>query len=461
MSRLVVVSNRVPSSDPANRGTEGGLAIAIRDALETYGGLWFGWSGQTTESPSAGPKIAEAGNITYATVDLSEQDYNEYYSGYANSVLWPLFHYRLDLTDFSRRDMAGYMSVNSAFAEQLQSLLRDDDVIWVHDYHFIPLCGYLRRAGCRNKIGFFLHIPWPPEELLLALPNHQSLVREMCAYDLVGFQTQRDLSAFLGYVRKETNGKVRADGLVSALGHKTLAGVFPISIDTAKVSETAAKVDGKRREQARKENQAQPSTIIGVDRLDYTKGLLERLEALRHFLDTHPEYHRNVVFVQIAPPSRTDLHSYQLISQQVESAVGHINGSFADFDWSPVRYLNRAVPRSKLLGFLRLSKVGLVTPLRDGMNLVAKEYVAAQPPNDPGVLVLSRFAGAAQELGGALLVNPYDIEGVSDALARALSMPLEERRERWEVMLKRLKEFDIVAWREAYLEALQGTANAA
>jgi trehalose 6-phosphate synthase len=437
------------------------LAIAIRDALEENGGIWFGWSGKISETPPDGPEVVEVGKITYATVDLSEQDYDEYYSGYANSVLWPLFHYRLDLTDFSRRDMAGYMNVNAAFAGQLQSLLHEDDVIWVHDYHFIPLCGYLRRAGCRNKIGFFLHIPWPPEELLLTLPNHESLVRELCTYDLIGFQTERDLSAFLGYVRKETNGKVRPNGTVEAFGCKTLTGVFPISIDTAKVSELAEKVDSKPRKPGLKEGAPQPRMIIGVDRLDYTKGLLQRLEAYQHFLNSHTEYQRNVVFVQIAPPSRTDLHSYQMISQQVESAVGHINGTFADFDWSPVRYLNRGFKRQALLGFLRLSQVGLVTPLRDGMNLVAKEYVAAQSPEDPGVLVLSRFAGAAQELSGALLVNPYDIEGVSDALATALAMPLEERRERWEVMLKRLKQFDIVTWRESYLQALQGVVDAA
>ena len=377
MSRLVVVSNRVPSPHSESRGTEGGLAIAIRDALEENGGIWFGWSGNITESPSDGPEIVEVGKTTYATVDLSEQDYNEYYSGYANSVLWPLFHYRLDLTDFSRRDMAGYMNVNAAFAGQLQSLLHEDDVIWVHDYHFIPLCGYLRRAGCRNRIGFFLHIPWPPEELLLTLPNHESLVRELCTYDLIGFQTERDLSAFLGYVRKETNGEVRSNGVVKAFGRKILTGVFPISIDAAKVSELAEMVDGKSRKPGLKDSAPQPRMIIGVDRLDYTKGLLQRLEAYQHFLNAHTEYQRNVVFVQIAPPSRTDLHSYQMISQQVESAVGHINGSFADFDWSPVRYLNRGFKRQALLGFLRLSQVGLVTPLRDGMNLVAKEYVAA------------------------------------------------------------------------------------
>jgi trehalose 6-phosphate synthase len=459
---LVVVSNRVPSPHSEFRGTEGGLAIAIRDALEENGGIWFGWSGNITKSPLDQPDVVEIGKTTYATVDLSEQDYNEYYSGYANSVLWPLFHYRLDLTDFSRRDMAGYMNVNAAFATQLQSLLREDDVIWVHDYHFIPLCGYLRQAGCRNKIGFFLHIPWPPEELLLTLPNHESLVREMCTYDLIGFQTERDLSAFLGYVRKETNGKVRANGVVKAFGRKTLTGVFPISIDTAKVSELAEKADSRPRKPDLVEGVPKAKMIIGVDRLDYTKGLLERLEAYGHLLNSHTECQRNVVFVQIAPPSRSDLDSYhQLISQQVESAVGHINGSFADFDWSPVRYLNRGFKRQTLLGFLRLSQVGLVTPLRDGMNLVAKEYVAAQSSEDPGVLVLSRFAGAAQELSGAILVNPYDIEGVSDALARALIMPLDERRERWEVMMKRLRQFDIVAWRESYLQALQGVMDAA
>jgi len=460
LSRLVVVSNRVPSLRSESRGTEGGLAIAIRDALEESGGIWFGWSGKTTKSTPDAPEVVEVGNTTFATVDLNEQDYTEYYSGYANSVLWPLFHYRLDLTDFSRRDMAGYLNVNAAFADRLQSLLREDDIIWVHDYHFIPLCGYLRRAGCRNKIGFFLHIPWPPEELLLALPNHESLVREMCAYDLIGFQTETDLSAFLGYVRKETNGKVRPNGVVKAFGRKTLTGVFPISIDTAKVSEFAGMADAASASPPVGESAAQPKTIIGVDRLDYTKGLLERMEAYRHFLTTHEEYKRGVVLVQIAPPSRTELPSYQMIGQRLESAVGHINGTFADFDWSPVHYLNRGFKRQTLLGFLRHSQVGLVTPLRDGMNLVAKEYVAAQAPDDPGVLVLSRFAGAAHELTGALMINPYDIEGVSDAIARALSMSLEERRERWETMYKRLKSYDLVTWRESYLQALESADHA-
>ena len=312
----------MPSPHSESHGTEGGLAIAIRDALEENGGIWFGWSGNITESPSDGPEVVEVGKTTYATVDLSEQDYNEYYSGYANSVLWPLFHYRLDLTDFSRRDMAGYMNVNAAFAGQLQSLLHEDDVIWVHDYHFIPLCGYLRRAGCRNRIGFFLHIPWPPEELLLTLPNHESLVRELCTYDLIGFQTERDLSAFLGYVRKETNGKVRSNGVVKAFGCKTLTGVFPISIDTAKVSELAEMVDGKSRKPDLKDGAPQPRMIIGVDRLDYSKGLEARFRAVERLFDNYPANRNQVSFIQIAPATRAGVRAYTDIRHALEQAAG-------------------------------------------------------------------------------------------------------------------------------------------
>ncbi len=461
MSRLIVVSNRVAPIQSGTSGGIGGLAIAMQDALKERGGVWFGWSGRTTQTTPDGPEVVEVGKITYATVDLIQQDYDEYYAGFANSVLWPLFHYRLHLTDFNRRDMAGYHRVNALFAKNLLSLLREDDVIWVHDYHFIPLGHCLRQVGCRNKIGFFLHIPWPPEELLLALPNHESLVKEICAYDLIGFQTQNDLSAFFGYVRKEAGGKVRPNGLVKAFGRKTMTGVFPISIDTASVAEVAVKAAGSTQSKRLKKSVAGRKLIVGIDRLDYTKGILERMEAYHHLLTNHPEYRSKVVFVQIASPSRADMPEYQMIRRQMESAAGHINGSFADFDWSPVRYLNRAFKRQTVLGFLRLSQVGLVTPLRDGMNLVAKEYVAAQSASNPGVLVLSRFAGASRELDGALIVNPYDIEGVGEALATALSMPLKERKDRWESMFQRLKQFDLISWRESYMEALQRAERAA
>jgi trehalose 6-phosphate synthase len=461
LSRLIVVSNRVAPRNSGDSGSVGGLAIAMRDALKERGGVWFGWSGRTTQATPGCPDVAEVGKITYATVDLNQQDYDEYYTGFANSVLWPLFHYRLHMTDFSRRSMAGYHRVNALFARQLLSLLRKDDVIWVHDYHFIPLAHYLRQGGCRNKIGFFLHIPWPPEELLVTLPNHESLVGHFCNYDLVGFQTENDLRSFLGYVRKEAGGKVRSSGLVKAFGHQFKAGVFPISIDTESVAKAAEKAAGSAQAQRLKDSVSGRKLIIGTDRLDYTKGLVERMEAYQHLLTHYPEYRRQVVYIQIAPPSRAGLPEYQLLRRQMESAAGHINGSYADFDWSPVRYLNRAFKRQTLLGFLRISQVGLVTPLRDGMNLVAKEYVVAQPASNPGVLVLSRFAGAASELDGALIVNPYDAEGVGEALASALSMPLQERKDRWGAMYQRLKQFDLVSWRESYMEALQGIRRAA
>ncbi len=461
MSRLVVVSNRVAPVRRGGTGSEGGLAVAILGALRERGGVWFGWSGKTTPYGSKEADVFQVGKITYGTVDLAQQDYEEYYTGFANSVLWPLFHYRLDLTDFTRRDMAGYHRVNTLFAKHLMPLLRDDDVIWIHDYHFIPLADALRQAGCHNKIGFFLHIPWPPMELLLTLPNHQSLVRQLCAYDLIGFQTEQDLYALLEYVREEAGGAVGPGGLINVSGRQTQAGAFPISIDTAAVAELSRKSETTLQNERLKSSLGGRQLIIGVDRLDYTKGLVERLEAYQHLLGSHPAYRGNVVYLQIAPPSRSDLPDYQNMRRQMETMAGHINGTFAEFDWSPVRYLNRGFSRQTLMGFLHIGHVGLVTPLRDGMNLVAKEFVAAQPPDDPGVLVLSRFAGAARELDGAIIVNPYDIEGVGDAMATALAMPLEERIARWESMFRRLEQADLIAWRESYIGALDAAARAA
>ena len=468
MSRLVVVSNRVT---PPRRGTGkgtglgigegGGLAVAVHDALRERGGLWYGWSGRTAEGEAEAANIVDAGKIRYATIDLSQQDYEEYYTGYANSVLWPLFHYRLDLTDFSRRDRAGYQRVNDKFADLLMPLLEPDDVIWVHDYHFIPLAESLRARGGRQKIGFFLHIPWPAKEVLVALPGHEALVWSLCAYDLIGFQTEDDRSAFFGYVKEEVRGRVAPGGEVHAFGQSTRAGTFPISIDTVGVANVARSAARSAQTRRLKDSIDNRKLIIGVDRLDYTKGLVARLEAYEHLLEAHPDIRRNVVLLQISPPSRSDVTQYQEIRHEVETAVGRINASYAEFDWNPIRYLSRGFRRQTLAGFFRVSDVGLVTPLRDGMNLVAKEYVAAQSQHDPGILVLSRFAGAARELDGALIVNPYDIEGVGETLQIALTMPLEERVDRWQMMYDRLKENDIAAWRDSYLAALRDAPCAA
>ncbi|MGH6948398.1 MAG: alpha,alpha-trehalose-phosphate synthase (UDP-forming), partial [Kiloniellales bacterium] len=451
MTRLVVVSNRVTPIDAGKGGAIGGLAVAVQDALKETGGVWFGWSGEVTSETSSTPRIVESGSVVYATIDLGERDHEEYYTGFANSVLWPLFHNRLDLTDYSRRNMAGYHRVNSIFAERLLPLLRPDDLVWVHDYHFMPLARNLRELGCRNRLGFFLHIPWPPPDLLLTLPNHERLAEQLADYDLIGFQTARDQHTFETYLLEEAGGRRIAPGVISAFQRTMHSGVYPISIETEIVAQAAAKAAISQQGERFKASLLARKLIIGVDRLDYTKGIVQRLEAYEYLLKHYPAWCNKVVFTQIAPPSRTDVHEYRIMRQQVENLAGHINGSYADFDWSPVRYLNRGYRRSTLLGFLRHSHVGLVTPLRDGMNLVAKEYVAAQPPDDPGVLVLSRFAGAAAELQDALIVNPYDIEGVGETLARALDMPLAERRRRWERLYEHLERHHLPAWRMAYL----------
>ena len=455
MSRLVVVSNRVELPQADDNGSRGGLSVAVLSSLRDDGGLWFGWSGEVSRGKASEPQVQQVGPVTYATADLSARDYDEFYAGFANSVLWPLFHYRLDLTDFTRRDMAGYERVNALFARRLQPLLQPDDVIWVHDYHFIPFCRYLRQAGCRQRIGFFLHIPWPSTQVLLALPNHRSLVRALLDYDLVGLQTEGDQASLFDYIETEAGGRVSGDGIVEAYGGRAMVKAFPISIDTARIPRMAAAAVRGAKAARLRASVRNRRLIIGVDRLDYTKGLLERLEAYQYFLQRYTEQQGKVVFLQIAQPSRTDVDEYANIRQEVQSAAGQLNGEFAEFDWTPCRYLNRGIDRNTLMGFLRLSDIGLITPLRDGMNLVAKEFVAAQAEQDPGVLVLSRFAGAAAELDGALVVNPYDIEGVGEALLRGLTMPLEERRERWTSMMRRLRHWDVYAWRDAFLDTLR------
>ena len=455
MSRLIIVSNRVSPAKNRKSGGEGGLAVAVRAAMYEQGGIWFGWSGRIFDHEPGPPDIFDVGRITYALIDLSQRDHDEYYNGYANRTLWPLFHYRLDLTEFSRRTLGGYQRVNHYFASKLLPILQPDDRIWVHDYHLIPMAEQLRALGCRQRIGFFLHIPWPALEILLALPNHRNIVRALCAYDLIGFQTTRDLRAFYEYIELEAGGDIHDDGIVEAYGRVLRAAVFPISIDTDTVAAYAAEAENSRQNRRLLESLHGRKMVIGVDRLDYSKGLVARMEAVDQLLKAHPDLRGRVTTMQIAPPSRADVPEYIEIRHQLETIVGHVNGAYAEFDWVPIRYLNKGFTRRTLSGFYRLSRAGLVTPLRDGMNLVAKEYVAAQKPEDPGVLILSRFAGAAEELTGALIVNPYDVEGVADAMRRALIMPEEERRERWQAMFDWLQRYDIAAWQRAFTGALE------
>jgi len=454
--RLVVVSNRVTPTAAA-KPDSGGLAVAIRSALQQSGGIWFGWSGEVADEAATAPKVDVDGPLTFATLDLSQKDFNEYYIGYANRVLWPLFHYRSALVEFSRRYLAGYLRVNRLFARTLIPMLSLDDLVWVHDYHLIPLGEELRKLDCTQPLGFFLHTPFPAAELLRVVPNHLDLVRSLCAYDLVGFQTQSDLDGFRDYLLRWAGGEEIARGVLRAFGHTVRAQVFPIGIDVATVSAQAAAADGSRHLRRLRQSLTDRALMIGVDRLDYSKGLTARFQAYSHLLEAYPEVRGQTVLIQIAPPSRSEVPEYQDIRASLAAVAGQINSRYGEFDWTPLRYINKSFSHHILTGFFRASRIALVTPLRDGMNLVAKEYVASQPPEDPGVLVLSCFAGAARELAEAVIVNPFDIEGMAEAILQGLSMPLGERRERWTAMMNVLERNDITAWRESFVRALSAT----
>ena len=451
--RLIVVSNRVGPIE-IGQAASGGLAVVLRTALAAHGGVWFGFSGEIGDEPSETPNRQEAGNILAATLNLSRRDYDEYYVGYANRVLWPLFHYRPSLIEFSRSELAGYLRVNDKFARVLAPMLAPRDLIWVHDYHLIPLAAALRRLSVTQPLGFFLHTPFPAAELLRLVPNHRDLASAFCAYDLVGFQTTSDLHGFRDYLTRFAGAEDLGGGQLRAFGRTLRAAVFPVGIDVATVAAQAEAAERSRHWRRLEDSIGPRSLMIGVDRLDYSKGLEARFEAYAHMLKQFPESCGRIVYLQIAPPSRTAVPEFREIRRRLEAAAGHINGRYAEFDWTPLRYLNKSFNHRILMGFFRASRIGLVTPYRDGMNLVAKEYLASQRQQDPGMLVLSCFAGAAHELGEAIIVNPYDIEGMAEAIRQGLEMPVEERRERWTAMMKTLSRNDIGAWCESFLAAL-------
>jgi len=457
VSRLFVISNRV--AVPKARGAvgaQGGLAGALLAALERTGGIWFGWSGEERENPSPEPEIRTDDGFTISTIDLDPQDVEEYYNGYANSTLWPLFHYRLDLTEHEREFGKGYERVNDLFADAAAPQIGPDDLVWVHDYHFRPIGERLRACGISNRLGFFLHIPWPPARLLAVLPYHERLVRSLLHYDLIGFQCDEWLQSFLHYCQKELHAEVdEASGAITLDGRRTIARAYPIGIDYELFTSYAGTEEACEAERRVLNSTRNRRAMIGVDRLDYSKGLPERLDGIARLFENHPERASDLVFIQIAPPSREDIASYQRIRETLEQKTGQINGAYSQIDMVPIRYVNQGHSAAELFGIYRACKIGLVTPLRDGMNLVAKEYVAAQDPEDPGVLVLSRFAGAAHQLSDAVLVNPYSPDELAYAIETALDMPLEERKRRWVKLEKCVREENIKVWTENFVQDLQ------
>jgi trehalose 6-phosphate synthase len=435
--------------------TPGGLAVGVLAALQHTGGMWFGWSGETSEQPPEEPTILTRGNIRFATIDLKPAEFDAYYNGYCNGTLWPLFHYFPDRFTHEQRQYEAYQAVNAEFARQLIKLLKPGDAVWIHDYQLIPLARYLRELRFDGPLGFFLHIPFPHMQILRLLPNHAELVRDLCQYDLVGFQTADDVKSFLTCLEPEP-AAVPPDGRIEAGGRTVRLGAYPIGIEVDEVIHEAITTLKQETVQRMIVSLMGRRLIIGVDRLDYTKGLTERFASFEQFLETFPENQGKVTFLQIAPLSRSDVLAYTEIRQALEGSAGRLNGRFAEADWTPIRYLNRDYTRSTLMGFLRAAQVALVTPVRDGMNLVAKEFVGAQDPEDPGVLILSPMAGAARELTGALQVTPYDKRGMAMALQAALNMPLEERRQRHGQMLQAIREQDIHNWYGRFIFDLTG-----
>ncbi len=440
MARLVIVSNRVPPHRGRN-GVAGGLEVGLRDAIARRETLWFGWSGDVTTQPAGQPKVANVGRTMFATIDLGETEYRGFYQGFANAMLWPLLHGWMERAIFRRDDLETYLAVNRAFARALASLLQPEDLIWIHDYHLIPLGQALRDLGVRSPLGFFLHVPVPAPQVFACLPRGDMLLRSFEAYDVLAVQVQEDAN--------------NLNSMLERLGSTARACALPIGINPDAFAATALRAERGQEWKRLDGSLGGRALVLGIDRLDYSKGLTERFRGFAQLLKRFPEHRNHVTFLQIAPVSRGDIAQYRSLRRELNELAGRINGEHAEFDWTPLRYLTRAFPRTTLAGFCRRARVGLVTPLRDGMNLVAKEYVAAQDSQNPGALVLSRFSGAACELDGAILVNPYDPDEIAEGLDLALHMSPQERRKRWQSMWHRVQQNTASTWAQRFLVKLE------
>jgi trehalose 6-phosphate synthase len=453
MNRLVVVSNRVPL--PSAGQQAGGLAVALDGLMEKRGGLWFGWSGAVSSGAATSePKVESAGAVDYATVDLTPEEHERYYNNFSNGMLWPLLHSMSELMKFDRRDARVYRAVNERLAGQLATLLQPGDVIWVHDYHMIPFAAALLERGVKSPIGFFLHIPFASPDMLGSAPEVAGLVRDLLAADLLGFQTDNDMANFAAAAQAFA-GAVRISATTLAFnGRRVRLGVFPVEIEAHSFARMAAEMEQSEGCQRLRASLFGQKLILGIDRLDPTKGLMQRLAGYRCLLEKHEDLRRHVTLLQVAAVSRKEVVSYRELRDDLDHEAGGLNADLGEADWTPLRLLSKATVRPAVAGYMRIARVGLVTPLRDGMNLVAKEFVAAQNPADPGVLVLSRFAGAARQLDAALLVNPHDPDAMADALDQALRMGLAERQARWRSLWEAIEHRSPVVWGRSFLASL-------
>jgi trehalose 6-phosphate synthase len=438
----------------------GGLAAALLPVVEKSGAIWVGSSGRVRDGNQKEPfaEVEALGAGALAMLDLPAAHYGGYYEGFANSALWPALHSRADLIRASEDDYTSYREVNAFMARALLRFRKEDSVFWIQDYHFLALGAELRDLGIDKPIGFFLHTPWPARAVIEGVPHHRELIEAMLAYDLIGFQTEEDCENFLSYVEADL-GLVVNNGSVTSRYGRSRAAVFPIGIDPDKFAQLATKAMTHPDVSRLRRSLNGERLAIGVDRLDYSKGLVNRIKAFDRMWTMHPSLKRTISLLQIATPSRGGIEAYGNLQSEVAKLVTDVNGLHGEVDWTPIRYLNKGFSQAVLAGLYRTAQVGVVTPLQDGMNLVAKEYVAAQNPADPGVLVLSKFAGAANELEAALIVNPHDVDSMARTIATALSMPLAERRLRWEAMMEKISTRTIQQWFADFVEALQDTGD--
>jgi len=442
--RLIVVSNRLPGGGKPS----GGLVVALHDAIADRGGIWIGAHPETGEASDTFEEV-ETTPYRKLAFRLTEEEQENYYLGFANSVLWPLCHRRGDLVDLQSEYERDYIAVNRRLARLIADMVEEEDILWIHDYHFLPLAYELRKLGVFNRIGFFLHIPFPSLADLSVLPTPASFAEWLASYNLLGLQTRRDVARCLEMYRSDPRAEFLPDGTVKFGMNVVSVRSFPIGIDVADFARAAAEPAPSPfgREEP-------DEYVIGVDRLDYSKGLPNRFHAFGEFLETCPDTRRPCL-IQIAPPTREQVKAYQDITRELEEIAGRLNGRFAALDWTPIRYIHRAVEREELARLHRNAKACLVTSLADGMNLVAKEFVAAQDPDDPGVLILSKFAGAAEDMGQALLVNPYNTSEIAEAIETALDMSLEERRQRHAACLEAVEASDVSLWSSHFLGMLE------
>ncbi len=463
-SKLCIISNRLPITIRHREAGEftierssGGLATSLANTHDTYDSVWIGWPGSQVADPDAQHRVAQLLRQAHRSVPifLKDCDIERFYHGFSNGALWPLFHYFETFFNYDEEAWESYVHVNRRFCDAVLREVDSDTLIWVHDYHLFLLPGMLREHLPEARIGFFLHIPFPSSEMFRVLPCREALLRGLLGADVIGFQTFGYLQNFLWSVYRVL-GLDAETGYLPYGGRQVKFGVHPIGIKPEQFLH-AVHLDAETAEELSRLDSSIGSRklLLGMDRMDYSKGIPARLRAYKRFLDSHEEWHERVTLIQVAVPSREQVMAYQNLKRQVDELVGEINGVYGTTTWTPVQYVHRNLPFPQICALLRRADVALVTPLRDGMNLVAKEYAACQE-HQPGALIIGEFAGVSAELGEAFFVNPYDIEGMAERIHEVLSMPEDVLAERMATLHNRVCAHTVDRWANKFLSALKG-----